>query len=424
MCYNDSFPVSSSYHSSSICKTDVRRRREQELDEVRAELARPLVNGDKVMMCMMNISVISGEDGMHSKLVGFFDDGSNCSCIKNEVAVKLGLWGDPVTLELGTVNATTTLRTKLYCVELLDKSGGRYLIKAFGLDTLSGSLPTITLDGIRHEFSEEVRMNWDKFARPTGEVELLIGSEVAHFHPQYQETVGRMVVRKSIFGTGWVLNGAHDDIACAPVDFNGNLQIIRTGCFRSNRVVVSYKQDMQFINTMSEKEFFAAESLGCEPPRRCQDCRGCQECGFRGSTMSPKEYQELQVMEDNISFDKKLGKWRVKYAFKQDPRVLRNNYRRVLRMSETTGKTVEANELFQKMVKIGALEEIGAAELDMRKGAPGTYRLGVVCELPDDEKHLYKGITKKRFRVPVQRLVLILPVEERNPDLLRGGQAG
>ena len=85
-----------------------------------------------------------------------------------------------------------------------------------------------------------------------GEVELLIGSEVAHLHPQYQETVGRMVVRKSIFGTGWVLNGAHDDIACAPVDFNGNLQIIRTGCFRSNRVVVSYTQDMQFINTMSE----------------------------------------------------------------------------------------------------------------------------------------------------------------------------
>ena len=145
--------------------------------------------------------------------------GSNCSCIKNEVAEKLGLWGDPVTLELGTVN---------------------------------------------------------------GEVELLIGSEVAHLHPQYQETVGRMVVRKSIFGTGWVLNGAHEDIACAPVDFNGNLQIIRTGCFRSNRVVVSYKQDMQFFNTMSEKEFFAAESLGCEPPRRCQDCRGCQECRFGG----------------------------------------------------------------------------------------------------------------------------------------------
>ena len=325
----DSFPPVSSTYSATLCRTAVRSKRELELDEVRAELARPLVNGDKVLMCMMSISVISGEDGVQSKVVGFFDDGSNCNVIKNEVALRLGLWGDPVTLELGTVNATPTLQNKLYCVELLDKFGVRYLIKAFGLETLSGPLPSISLDGIKHEFSEEVKMNWDKFARPTGEVELLIGSEVAHLHPQYQETVGKMVVRQSIFGTGWVLNGAHEGIVCAPVDFHGNLQIIRTGCFRSNRVVVSYKQEIMFnsldeysnTKTMSEKEFFAAESLGCEPPRRCQDCRGCKECGFWGATMSQKEYKELQMMEDNIWFDKQLGKWRVKYVFKQDPRA-------------------------------------------------------------------------------------------------------
>ena len=79
------------------------------------------------------------------------------------------------------------------------------------------------------------------------------------------------------------------------------------------------------------------------------------------------------------------------------------------------------------------------------KCTPGTYRLGVECEievspdglvrtvtvdysllaeLPVAERHLYKGITKKRIRVPVQRLVLILPVEERDPELFHGGQAG
>ena len=95
--------------------------------------------------------------------------------------------------------------------------------------------------------------------------------------------------------------------------------------------------------------------------------------------MSPKKYKELQMMEDNIWFDKTLGKWRVKYVFKQDPRVLRNNYRRVLRMSETTerridklGKRDEADELFNKKVKIGTLEDIGAAGLDMWKG-PAHY---------------------------------------------------
>ena len=46
------------------------------------------------------------------------------------------------------------------------------------------------------------------------------------------------------------------------------------------------------------------------------------------------------------------------------------------------------------------------------------------ADLTVDERHLYKGITKKKIRVPVQRLVLILPVEERDPDLLHGGLAG
>ena len=53
-----------------------------------------------------------------------------------------------------------------------------------------------------------------------------------------------------------------------------------------------------------------------------------------------------------------------------------------------------------------------------------TVEYSLLAELPEAERHLYKGITKKRFRVPVQRLVLILPVEERGPDLLCGGRLG
>ena len=91
--------------------------------------------------------------------------------------------------------------------------------------------------------------------------------------------------------------------------------------------------------------------------------------------MSQKESLELRMMEDGISFDDNIGKWRVKYPFLRDPRVLENNYRQVLRMMETLekrleklGKIDEANEVFNKMVEIGALEEIGAEELKMWSG--------------------------------------------------------
>ena len=80
----------------------------------------------------------------------------------------------------------------------------------------------------------------------------------------------------------------------------------------------------------------------------------------------------------------------------------------------------------------------------MGKCRPATYRLGVVIgveveadglvrtvtveysllsELSEADRLLYKGITKKRLRVPVQRLVLLLPVEERDQHL-PGVQAG
>ena len=74
------------------------------------------------------------------------------------------------------------------------------------------------------------------------------------------------------------------------------------------------------------------------------------------------------MMEENVHFDENMGKWRVKYPFIQDPRVLKNNYRRVLKIAESLERklfqmkqTEAANEIFQKMVDMGALEEIVTA---------------------------------------------------------------
>ena len=68
------------------------------------------------------------------------------------------------------------------------------------------------------------------------------------------------------------------------------------------------------------------------------------------------------------------------------------------------------------------------------KSKPGSYRLGVVTEvevdsdgcvrnvtvqysllseLPYEDRMQYRGVTKKKIRACVQRLILILPVEER-----------
>ena len=55
-------------------------------------------------------------------------------------------------------------------------------------------------------------------------------------------------------------------------------------------------------------------------------------------------------------------------AWGQGTRILSNNYRRVLRMMESLerrldklGETQAANKVFEKMISIGALEEVSAA---------------------------------------------------------------
>ena len=101
----------------------------------------------------------------------------------------------------------------------------------------------------------------------TGEVDLLIGSEVAHLHPVQHVTVGKMVVKTSIFGGGWVLNGSHEGIVCGQVKFDKTVQLLRSGCYRSNRITVKYSQQVQFSSVeeyeyeLSEKKFMGVNLL-------------------------------------------------------------------------------------------------------------------------------------------------------------------
>ena len=79
-----------------------------------------------------------------------------------------------------------------------------------------------------------------------------------------------------------MLNGGHQDIVCGPVEFDGNVQVIRSGFYRRNKITVTYSQEVKFntVFELASKEFMKGEALGCEPPTRCTQCSGCDESGF------------------------------------------------------------------------------------------------------------------------------------------------
>ena len=91
------------------------------------------------------------------------------------------------------------------------------------MENISGKIPSITLDGVKHLFSEETKSIWHKVCqRPQGEVQLLVGSEVAGLHPQPAEVVDNLVLTKSMFGQGW----------SGDVNFNDEVNLIRTGAYK------------------------------------------------------------------------------------------------------------------------------------------------------------------------------------------------
>ena len=187
-----------------LCKDDSaslsNAERIEQLEEVKKELHKRQIEGEKVLMTTQQIQTIHGLEGTVSKLIAFFDDGSNCSVIRTELAEQMGLYGDPITLSIGTVNAKTNIDTRLYVVELLDSQGVIHMIRAFGIPEISRNIQAITIDTIKNQFSVEVQDNWNSLQRPVGKVDLLIGSEQAQLHPVHFETVGKMTVKKSIFG--------------------------------------------------------------------------------------------------------------------------------------------------------------------------------------------------------------------------------
>ena len=125
----------------------------------------------------------------------------------------------------------------------------------------------------------------------------------------------------------------------------------------------------QIDSNVTEAEFLAAEELGCEAPRRCPRCKGCQDCSFRGQRVSEREEAELELIKAGVTFDKEKCEFQVSFPWLEDPALLTNNYGQALKIAEgwerkykERGLTTKANEVFQGMIDQGMLRHVSKEE--------------------------------------------------------------
>ena len=358
--------------------TEVRleQQRAKELREMLELLKLPVVDGDNVLLLMQTVTVKYGPRGEMTEMTVFWDNGSTCSLILTETAELLGCPGEPVTVSIDTINGILRRDTKLYCVELMNNSGERVMIKAFGVENISDVRSVVQLSGVKNKFSAEVQTQWSKISkRPRGRVHLLIGQEYAGFHPVPYEAQENLVICRTMFGQGWLITGSGPDLPAEVCHWGEEVSAIRVGRVTvinqtSHRIGVSQMK----LTYTQDRDFYTMEGLGIEPPRRCPGCKGCKDCSWRGQKLSRQEAFDLEYMEDCVEF--KEGKFHVRFPFLVDPKELSDNYNQVVRIAESEerklnkeGRMGEFNDLFQKLEDLGAIEEISDSEMIAWTGA-------------------------------------------------------
>ena len=348
----------------------IAEQRAKELEEIKELLKLPAVEGGNVLLLIQTVMVKYGPVGELTEISVFWDNGSTCSLVLTETAEMLSCPGEPVTVSIETVNGVITRNTKLYCVELINNSGDRICVKAFGVENVLEVRSIVQLAGVKNKFSDEVQTQWGKLSkRPTGTVHLLVGQEHAGLHPAQYETHNNLVVCRSMFGSGWVLIGYDENLQAEECSWGEEVAAMSAGRVivvdqSNNRITVNQVK----LTYTQERDFFTLDDLGIEPARRCPGCRGCKECSWRGQKLSRQEAFELDYIEKCVEF--KNGRFRVRFPFLVDPCELADNYGQVVRIAESEerklereGRMTDFNELFQKLQDLGALEEISDKEL-------------------------------------------------------------
>ena len=160
--------------------------------------------------------------------------------------------------------------TTLYTFMIVDNSGKKHEVRAFGIDQITDDTRSLDLSGVREVFPGAPV---EVFERPEGSIDILIGSMYRNIQPYGGEkefTQGRLRLVRSFFGCGFILTGTHPSITtmensltahaknlvnCSIVEKDSDFTQPPAPTVLCNKAVVSFKIP----------EFFEAEDLGVAP---------------------------------------------------------------------------------------------------------------------------------------------------------------
>ena len=227
-----------------------------------------------------------------SRIVAFWDNGSTLSLVTKEFATRNKLRGVPILYDLETVGGkVTTQNTWLYEITIVDRQNNSHVIKAFQIDEICSNLKRINTDKFAHLFPSTSPSD---IRRPKGKVELLVGNNYAGLHPSKKCVSEGLVIYETMFGTGKILGGSHNQIKETSTINQSAHQ-----CASARVSNIRVHQDL----LKPALDFITTEGFGVQVPEKCPKCKGCKDCKFEAHQLSREEQRELDIIRENLTLD-------------------------------------------------------------------------------------------------------------------------
>ena len=324
----------------------------------------------------------------------FWDNGSTIALVREEFAENLGLKGTKCTQWVQTAGREfEKWDTTAYFIYLLDREGNYHKILAYSIPVITSSVEYTSVDGLEI-FFKQIKVQKQSLARPSGQVDLLIGLKHAALHPRCIQVSDQLRLLQSQFGTGYLLDGYHPKIDQAPIFINNlahkychSVEIIsnkeNAKVHLLKGVKVTNKHVPMFIGEDDEDlktgnkalDFMEAEQLGTHQPKRCSLCQGCSKCSIRGQNMSRRDQVQLKAIEDGISYDREKKKCTANYPYIRDPTVLEDNFEQAKRIQEGIEKQIirkgqleKYNEQIKDAESRGLIQKLSKEDLEKWDG--------------------------------------------------------
>ena len=155
----------------------------------------------------------------------------------------------------------------------------------------------VDISCLKKGFSADIQNIWNLIDQPPGEIELLIGMNACGLHPSDLEVKDNLKVMSSRFGSGYMLCGTHPQLRPQPTIWNEDVSYMRLASIQNMTPTISVDAHRISLSVKPSHEFFEADIMGVEPPRRCGPCRKCKDCTFIGQQCSQEEQYQYQVIE-------------------------------------------------------------------------------------------------------------------------------